>query len=272
MQRITAMLSPQLLRPTMNRPILNSSVPFCNSNSRKVLRAKIRRPKRTKGSLSIKQSFLWIEDYIGPKIAVVYLRWSTLAQYLRNHMELEKWIRKELEDKGWKVIRIYKEIESGKLNELGNRVTLQAAIAFSEQNNAVLISTTLSRYIRSSKYSKENKTTKPTKEDIQRFNEARRAVQTLTILKPISNFNEEISFQTKMSIEADQSRKGGRPKSKKSRGKYKKKVRDDLQGRAIELRSKGMSFGKISIALDVSKSTIVDWVKNSRGKAKVSVK
>lgn len=208
---------------------------------------------REESNLGLEQTILNIKDfkeYCGNKIAVLYLRCSTLQQYRNGSLNAqEQFLVNKLREEGWIILRIFREIDTGKSENLNLRETLKAAIAYAKRYNAVLVSVTLSRFIRSNSYSRTNKTTRLDNKEEYDFKKISQHITFLTMVDPKANHAEEVSFFSKL-------------EKKKTRGKYKKKQREEMMEKVMKMDRSGMSYGKIGMILEIPKTTIRNWIKS----------
>lgn len=99
----------------------------------------------------------------------------------------------------------------------------------------------------------------PRKEDYERLKVATEGFLLDTVLHPDATQEEVWSYQRKRGQQGKQN-KGGRPPTFNS----KKKRRETLLPKALELREQGTSLGRIAATLNVCKATVQKWVKQGK--------
>lgn len=157
------------------------------------------------------------------------------------------------------IIAEIKDVASGWKEE---RDGLREAVNIAIENDAMVLTESTDRYIRSPYYhSQYNPLAKPTDAEYKNLIQSFHGVKLTTMLHPDANWKEVRSHQTKRGQYTKKS-KGGRPTENKPG--YKKQRQLDGLIHVLRLRKEGCSWGDIVKATGIPKTTAWDWVRKYR--------
>jgi len=186
-----------------------------------------------------------------PGPVVLYLRVSAPTQ--KDNLPPQRTNCKAAVDKrGCSVVEIIEEIASGWLEE---RIGFERAILAARAAGATIVAESVDRFKRS--WPKRNAPLSVF--DMNRLMAEAVGVRLATVVHPDTPPNEVRSYQSKRG-QAGKGNYGGRPKAE-----YPKKARRlRLSPEAIAFRHEGKSYRQIGALLNVSWSTVRDWLKREK--------
>jgi DNA invertase Pin-like site-specific DNA recombinase len=204
-----------------------------------------------------------IDDIPEEKPLVLYARNSLTYQYDNGNTQNQlDQMEEYFTNKGYKVVAKFKEIDTGKANDLDNRAVLKAAINKAKDEKAVLVAESLSRFIRNEEYHPiKNWKVQPTKKDLGLLDGIRSGVVLATLLPLDVPPTREKGIQT-IRGQRIKNKYGGRPKKK--RGKYTVKKKELLLPKIIEMLHSNYLRKDIAKKLKISRNTIRKWLKEYR--------
>ena len=184
---------------------------------------------------------------------VLCVRVSSHLQEKSKNLDDQEWnLREQAGKAGLKVVGVVDHVGSGV-----DPIWLVVAAEYAREHDAVLLAETVDRYIRHPGYhSVDNPEAQARKTDLEWLTALVMGIQLYTHLDPDATPGEVRAYQ----IERGQrmkNNKGGRPKGKKV---SKKQRREELQGKAVELRRQGCSLREIARRLQIAHSTIHNWL------------
>lgn len=186
---------------------------------------------------------------------VLLCRKSWLPDAAESLPGQKKNLKGEAEALGFRVLKIFAEVGSGQRTDFEHRTE---AANFAGKMGAVLAAECVSRFIRSMDYKGRLDDPPPTDQEYYAAIRAmRRAKQLVTLLDPDSSYAEERSYQTRRGLR-ERGVKGGRPYAVKPG--YMKARRRKLLPKVQALRAEGWSYRRIGRFLNLSFSTIRDWL------------
>jgi len=132
---------------------------------------------------------------------------------------------------------------------------LASASRSARQHDAILLAESTSRFVRHAAYhSVEYPKAQARKTELDDLEYWTSGMPLATIVHPSASPGEERSFQIKRGQD-HKHRKGGRPLTKKRR-------RERLKPKALEMKMQGMTIRKIAGTLSVPHSTVQDWLRD----------
>ncbi len=186
---------------------------------------------------------------------VTYCRVSSCVQeHSKNLSNQEENLKRELEQRGFIVIRPFKEVGSGWQEY---RDVLMYAAEHALANDAVLVAESATRFIRSRDYnSKTNWKVKPTKAEYRRLLRETQGVKLATLVDPDAIPQKIRSYETKRGKKA-KGNAGGRPRKQAGRGDAKRKKM--MLPKVKWMLWLGGSLKDVGEVIGVSHTTIMNW-------------
>jgi DNA invertase Pin-like site-specific DNA recombinase len=195
----------------------------------------------------------YIGDIAPFSLLVLYVRESTRSQRL-NLPYQNAYLKNEVEKLGFVVVEIFEEIGSGWVD---GRPEFERAVLKAQSMRAVLVAACMDRFRRCWRYQTECETPPLNLFEMKRLMTEADGVRLATLIHPDAPRSVVRSEQTKWG-QAGRGNYGGRP----VRRFPKKEKRLAKKPQAVDMRKAGLSYGQISRALRIPRSTVRDWIKN----------
>jgi len=173
-----------------------------------------------------------------------------------NLRDQERGLREIVKCSRGKVVEVVHDIGPG-----WDLTWLCDAAARAQKHGAILLAETTDRFIRPREYhSAKRPDARPSKVDFKALRNTVAGVRLMTALHPDAPAAEARCYHTKRGQQA-KGREGGRP-PKKLAGHMRAR-REQLLPLVLELRGRGLGYGRIGWWVDLPRSTVQGWVKRS---------